>query len=1485
MSIVKQTLIIKETFTCYIIKEWKMSLLETLLSPKKFEENLHLTMPEMSMGDPYEPISVFDSYENRVFNYKWKFLMFQTVYRLVISQKISNKISSIMFYINLFIYLIPSLYLFGKTVGRNNLLEDPPNDVFPYSQMFSLITPWMISATSFSFLVFSVTLASLIAAIYCYFAPVKISNFFWMLNPEVHTILMPIICGTAAYAFSIIIDSSISYTPFKIFCWIFFVEIIFYFLLYICMVFVLEVSIMRPHPQFTKYFSPFYWWVPFFRIFSSLIYYLIGRIDSPHVCMILLIIIAVIIVLLIFNFWYFQPFCTATSTESQIAQLFLLLVNTLCLIFYKYEYFENTGIIYGFQPILAIVFTQISIWICSARKNHFIRYLINISPGQYLSNEYLEDIFRHFKTSTEFYLLTIFGIQTNCYVVSTQEYVGYLISKFPTKEWVLRYTIEMYSTVWGVDNDTYRYFLHLLSSNAHSFPTQTMLFESVYCYMQSAYHTSPIISNTMSSFTEMIILFAQMTKNLWSHAPDSADGLYYDMRYCHEALESCANKIKELKVLYPFSPEVHFMNCIFLADCQKNFEKASDSYHEGTLYLLNREKAITKVINSWHTMNSKIKDEIETVKEENKGVDKVYSFLSVCSQLSGFVRRKVNMLLPNQFLKLFSNSYTAERNQLLPEFQLITKWFRRLYAVLIIFVIVQIAFTLHLFSIFHQVESIADEYDYITDFNAYSRNFLIAASDLYFSTLIFPYANEDFPDSTSEDVSGDQYHRQEEGYLFYDQTSFLTTFSAARRTENFLKTKSKRNKLTEEKKQGKHPTDFSKMPNLTYDQKDKLFSLINFVQKSRNQKNFSDHIPRIQRTTLDDSNRTDETKVQDFIIFHMNEILPDLTNYTAYRDEILRYYSKIINFTESNNYFESFELFERSVLITIQNYTKFVLDNNQLQFGIQKSEAVEAALLMNQLMIDYANSTMRERYYQIWDRLEIDMIIIACVVVVVVAIIIFFSQRMKHDVWIIFKTIQYNVRKMLEQQFNTLLKGKEVDITPIPPASTSAPYILAIVSVIIFELQYLSILILCQQCDTTLQTYDLIDVSYFRYLTVNLEIYYQHIQREHTFCATLGFEECHETLPSEYCTHSYFTQNYEVDKGPFIDQFHSQSLLNILMLLVSVIFLFFLIITIRMILHSFRVYKESSYLLFSIPISLGRSNYLFNIILTGGLLEKRKAENYAKEVSELSYDYQEFGTIDFDPETEQTIKTVGNINGIMGCIPDSIEDLKNRLLADGGSQTVITKMFQNKGSKMIIMAKHADKEYMAVFLSPTKIFIRDESNDQIANRGDVIDFMYLKYSRKQINEIVNGGIVLFFSEEDEEISQLFEAGKKYEHVFNVDARYKMLHYALNFDEDPVETAAETISFLKEGKKILKHGGCVASYGGKLTINSANKQMIEKSRIVGKPLQVAIIAALSTNDDAFLCQKEIFEAANKDFQNLRTEQIKISDTEEYTFMYL
>ena len=1439
------------------------------------------------MGDPYEPISVFDSYENRVFNYKWKFLMFQAVYRLNISKKISSNISMVMFYINLLVYLLPSLYLFGKTIGRNIMMESETVDIFPYSQLFSFLTPYLISSTTFSFFVFVFMVASLTAFIYSFFSPVNISDLFWILNPEVHILLLPLICGNFAYCFSIIIKSSISFTPFKIFSCIFVIITILYFFMYMIIAFVLEVSIMKPHPQFTKYFAPFYWWVPLFRIFSSTVYFMLGRIDSADVCMVLLVIIIIMLCALIFNFWYYQPFCNSSSTPANIAQFLIMIVNSICLIFYIYGYFTNTAAIYGLLPIEAIVFAQLSSSICSYRKNHFIRYLINIVPGQYLSNEYLNDIFKNFHTSTQFYLLTVFGVQTNCYVVSTQEYVGYLISKFPTKEWVLRYTIEMYSAVWGVDNNTYRYFLHLLSSNAHSFPTQTMLFETVYCYMQSAYNTSPIITNKMSSFTEMIILFAQMTKNLWSHAPESAEGLNYDMRYCHEALESCATKIKNLLVMYPFSPEVHFMNCIYLADCQKNFEKASHSYDDGTLFLVHRDKAITKIINSWHSMNSKVNEEVRTTKDENI-INQSYSFLSVCSQLSGFVRRKVNMLVPNQFLKLFSNSYTAERNQLLPEFQLITKWFKRLYTVLVIFVIIEIAFALLLFFNFHGLEDIVNEYDFITEFNNRTRQLINSVQDLYYLTIIFDYANEEYPPNEENGISSKRYRLNNE-YIFIDQNAFLTTFQ-----DNPAFSRDTRIDLSFSS-QDHLEDDIDRIESLSYSQKKKLYSLVSFVENKSNtpKTNTSSvvYLTKNIRNTLADGDENNEEEqgsdkiVQDFILFHINEILPDLTDYMSYRDTLLRFYNGIIEFNESDYYFNDFPLFQRNVLIKTQNYSIPIMDDPETFYDYMTNLCTGASILSENI-VDYALTQLMDKYYSTLDLLKLHMIVMAAIVVIVILIIVFFSQSMKHDVFVIFKTIQYSVRKMLEQQFNALLKGKEVDMTPISPSSSSVPYILAIISVLVLELEFLALLLISQQFENVLKKYDVVDFNLSTSIVeVHANNFYQQIKREFEFCNTLGFEQCHQTLPADYCTHAYFTNNVYIDKGIFIGQLHSQSLLNILMLVVGMVFVIFLVLAVKQILHSFRVYKEATYLLFSIPISIGRSNYLFNIILTGGMLEKDKAQKYADEISKLSCDYKEFGTIDFDAETGATLNAVGNVEGIIGYIPENIDELKESILADGGSQAVIDKMFENKGNKIIIMAKHEQTEYMAVFLSPTKIFIKDESNDQIVNRGDVIDFMYLKYQRKQINEIAKAGVILLVSEDDDEISKLFEMGKKYEHLFNIDARFKMLHYVMDFNEEPEVVAKEAISFLTEAKEILKNGCCAASYGGKVIINQANKQMIEKSRIVGKPLQIALSAILPQSTNVFMCQKEILEAAKYEFDQNNMEIVKVDGNEEYSFVLL
>ena len=98
---------------------------------------------------------------------------------------------------------------------------------------------------------------------------------------------------------------------------------------------------------------------------------------------------------------------------------------------------------------------------------------------------------------------------------------------------------------------------------------------------------------------------------------------------------------------------------------------------------------------------------------------------------------------------------------------------------------------------------------------------------------------------------------------------------------------------------------------------------------------------------------------------------------------------------------------------------------------------------------------------------------------------------------------------------------------------------------------------------------------------------------------------------------------------------------------------------------------------------------------------------------------------------------------------------------------------------------------------------------------------------------------------------------------NVDARFRQIVYALDFDKDPEITAKQATDFIIEAGKILSVGRCCAGWNGKVIINHGNRQLIEKARIMGaifNDLIVALFKLQKINTKQLFCQKEILDLA-------------------------
>ena len=620
-------------------------------------------MPEIY--DPSETESIFGKNVQGTATLKWKFFMMSSIFKLSTSSSSNIQRFPILFIIlDLLASLAPSTYYLLNHMNFPVYYDDYDLDIFPANPIFSIITPFIISRILFLFIMAIFFIFSCICFLVCFKNPGLAYYFGPFLNMGVHALTVPLQSATLTYVFYYFNYGKEQDTVTLILCIVILIFFIPYFCIFVFVCAASAVSIINPSVLYTMWFSTVGYIYPIYFYLTSCFSYALPRVAETvqiSLCIVNIILSAALLV------YYFieMPMIFFIMNDVSMAKCLTILMNNIITILYIKQYFNPHIWPFSANSIMFLVIVLLCHIACTIRRYRILTPVYELDQIEVPSYNYLNELFDKIKYEHTFHLIIQVGLQSGLHAITSQPFVGYLIGRFPKSNWLVLYVNFLTSVVWGMDDNSYKYFLHMLSINKLPFLVQLQLFETVYCYMQVAKLQSPIVKTDLNKFQEIAVQFATSIKTFWGSVADDKNKLYESVQLIHNLIEDGEKQIKIMNLKYPFCPEVALQTSIFLADFKKDFKAASKYYKKADMINNNETLYVSSYLSAFYRpffagFHDFVFNNIQTVQDE-------YTFLSICQHTDEFALRQPNAQIRNAFLSHNGNTYSAQKQHVFNE--------------------------------------------------------------------------------------------------------------------------------------------------------------------------------------------------------------------------------------------------------------------------------------------------------------------------------------------------------------------------------------------------------------------------------------------------------------------------------------------------------------------------------------------------------------------------------------------------------------------------------------------------------------------------------------------------------------------------------------------------------------------------------------------------------------------------------------------------
>lgn len=477
--------------------------------------------------------------------------------------------------------------------------------------------------------------------------------------------LFPYFSGTLGYCIYFLsshYDDNIRIRIFSIFYLIFFVP----YAVFVCFLMYIEGnSLVKPNPLFAEWFSGIIYTYPLSMGFTSLVCFCCVRLGIPIIIDIALSVSALIHIIEGVYIIYDIPYMNYVINELIATQMFSVAICSLVSIIATRD-----PTIFGPWPIsitpiiVCVIFVIVHLISVSRRKPNE-RLVQQIDSSQNITVETLATTLSSLTTEMQFRIVIKSGLLSGSSSVTNITFVRFCLEKFPNSQWMLAYVVFLYSTVWGSDANTYKFLLHILSLEIFRGAPEILLFQNIYCVMQTAQDVSPIISRYLNQYRRFTLLLSRTHKEFWLTSTISLKDFSYTMNHFYKILQDQKGRLLDMYAMFPFSPAVAFERSIFLADFNHDYIESSKYYEHGNQLSRNGVNYVSNLLyNQFSSFFPAALAQHKLFKKRNDKGD--YTFLSLRDFHDHARRMTTTMNTSDKYFNATS-TFTIPRNQVIPK--------------------------------------------------------------------------------------------------------------------------------------------------------------------------------------------------------------------------------------------------------------------------------------------------------------------------------------------------------------------------------------------------------------------------------------------------------------------------------------------------------------------------------------------------------------------------------------------------------------------------------------------------------------------------------------------------------------------------------------------------------------------------------------------------------------------------------------------------
>ena len=589
---------------------------------------------------------------------KWRYFLFGTILKRA---SYNNSIfSTVMFILEFACSLFPLCYpLLDASVATESDKMSPATAIFSHSQILTYLTPKLIPTSVWMNLLMLFYCGTMISFLFCLAKPPFACFLHWFLNCKLHQVFLPWTTGALGFALYALVERPSDLPVYYGTCA--FVAVLFIpYIVILCLLCFIEAnSLIGPEVTAIEWFTV----TPILYPIMSSVIYLVGwecmNMSRPWRIASFSIVILLLVIKIIYLFVH-MPLMLFVADEVTVSQSIMMFCLTVTSILVTEEIWSLNNLVVSTLPEVCVFVLLVTHFFFDKRRSntrHILAQLDGIAGP--LTYESISSTLSSLKNEVSLVTLVKEGLLTGNRAILSDAFIQYCLRKYPTNEWFVEYITFVCSVIWSSDTDVYRFLLHYLSLDVFGISTSFILFQYVYCHMQTSIAMSPMVMRKVMKLRKTRLEYATFRRQFWRAAVHQDWKTFYQSNVqMFWIMLSMQAQMKMLDIMFPFSPVVRCELSVCYADFTYDLEKASEEFRTANL-IKNSKNYIASSLFKEYSLVLSAGESNEEGTEPLEPLD--YKFLSFQQEYNDANCHGLLLQAGDQYLSMHTSIYSVDR--------------------------------------------------------------------------------------------------------------------------------------------------------------------------------------------------------------------------------------------------------------------------------------------------------------------------------------------------------------------------------------------------------------------------------------------------------------------------------------------------------------------------------------------------------------------------------------------------------------------------------------------------------------------------------------------------------------------------------------------------------------------------------------------------------------------------------------------------------